>query len=71
MNSIAASLLYHSDEVIAFDLLVRLLNDYHLKEVHKTGLSGFFEHSNNIELLVNAHLPPISAHLKQHQVKMI
>jgi len=34
MNYIAASLLYHADEVIAFELLCRILNEYHLKEVH-------------------------------------
>ena len=42
MNNIAASLLYHSDEVIAFELVIRALNDYHLKEVHMINLPGLY-----------------------------
>ena len=60
MNYIAASLLYHSDEVIAFALLVHLLNDYHLKEVHMSDLHGFYEHNHIIEYLLAEFLPAVS-----------
>ena len=33
LNYIVASLYYHCGEVLAFELTIRLLNDYHLKEV--------------------------------------
>ena len=71
MNYIAASLLYHSDEVIAFSLLVHLLNDYHLKEVHMSDLHGFYEHSQIIEYLLADMLPEIATQFKQHQVQMV
>ena len=40
MNYITAILLLHSDEVIAFELLEHLLNDYQLKEVYINDLEG-------------------------------
>lgn len=33
LNYIVASLYYHCGEVLAFELTIRALNDYHLKEV--------------------------------------
>jgi len=44
MNNIAACLLYHTNEIVAFELVIRLLNDYHLKEVVMTKLPGFYQH---------------------------
>ena len=52
MNNIIASLLFHSDEVIAFELAIRLLNDYHLKEVHMTHLPGLYYHCEIIGQLI-------------------
>jgi Rab-GTPase-TBC domain len=52
MNNIAASILYHSDEVITFELVIRLLNDYHLKEVHMNKLPGLYLHCDIIQLIV-------------------
>lgn len=44
MNNIAGSLLFHTNEIIAFELVIRALNDYHLKEVHMTKLPGLHFH---------------------------
>ena len=33
LNYIVASLYFHCGEVLAFELTIRLLNDYHLKEI--------------------------------------
>lgn len=44
MNSFAGCILYHTDEVIAFELVIRALNDYHLKEVHMVRLPGLYVH---------------------------
>ena len=42
LNSFAASVLWHSDEVLAFELVLRAMNDYHLKEVHMPRVPGLF-----------------------------
>lgn len=44
MHNIVASLLYHSNEVIAFELAIKALNDYHLKEVLMPKLPGLLMH---------------------------
>ena len=51
MNNIAAALLFHTSEVIAFELVIRLLNDYHLKEVHMMELPGFRFHCRALECM--------------------
>jgi hypothetical protein len=53
MNSIAASLLYHTNEVIAFELVIRLLNDYHLKEVHMVNLPGLYHHCDLLDAIIS------------------
>lgn len=68
MNYIAGSLLYHADEVIAFDLLCRLLNDYHLKEVHMHNLTGFYTHTKTLDKILDREEPRIAAHFKKHNV---
>lgn len=57
MNNIAASLLFHTDEVLAFELAIRALNDYHLKEVHMIKLPGFYYHCELIEYIISDKLP--------------
>jgi len=51
MNNIAGSLLFHTNEIIAFELLLRLLNDYHLKEVYMIKFPGFYFHCELIEVM--------------------
>ena len=52
LNYIVASLYYHCGEVLAFELTIRLLNDYHLKEVHMSKLPGLYLHCEIIRVLV-------------------
>lgn len=45
MNFIVASLLYHSNEVMAFWLFASLIEDCELRDIYMTGLPGLFKHS--------------------------
>jgi hypothetical protein len=63
MNNIVGSLLYHTDEVTAFELSLRLLNDYHLKEVHMDELPGVFHHAKVLEQQIRRTLPTLAQHL--------
>lgn len=71
MNNIAGSLLHHSNEVLAFELVIRLLNDYHLKEVHMIKLPGLYHHCEILEHILADQLPDLAQHLKLHQVSVI
>jgi hypothetical protein len=62
MNNIAAALLFHTSEVIAFELVIRLLNDYHLKEVHMMELPGFRFHCRALECMFQGLMPDLAAH---------
>jgi len=66
MNNIAASFLYHSNEVIAFVLVIRALNDYHLKEVHMIKLPGLYYHCDIIQQLLKENLPELARHFEKH-----
>jgi len=52
LNHILFALLWHSDEVVAFELGLRLLNDYHLKEVHMPRQPGLHSHCEVITYLL-------------------
>jgi hypothetical protein len=60
MNNIAASLLFHAGEVIGFELAIRALNDYHLKEVHMAKLPGLYYHCEVLEAIIQEQLPEIA-----------
>jgi hypothetical protein len=45
MNFIVASLLYHSNEVMAFWLFASLIEDCELRDIYMPGLPGLFKHS--------------------------
>lgn len=68
MNNIAACLLYHSDQVLAFELLIRTINDYHLKEVHMAQFPGLYEHCETFDLILPHKMPKLAAHFKQLNV---
>jgi len=57
MNFIAASLLYHSDEISAFGLFESLLDEYELKHVYMSDLAGLYKHSKIIDALICERLP--------------
>jgi hypothetical protein len=60
MNNIAASLLFHAGEVIGFELAIRALNDYHLKEVHMAKLPGLYYHCEVLEVIIQEQLTEIA-----------
>ena len=57
MNQIVASLYFHAGEILAFELTIRLLNDYHLKEVHMMKLPGLVYHCDILNILLKENLP--------------
>lgn len=71
MNNIAGSLLFHSNETIAFDLTIRLLNDYHLKEVHMYKLPGLYYHCEIMDCIIKNELPQLAAHLDTLDMKVL
>lgn len=71
MNNIAGSLLFHTNEVIAFELVIRALNDYHLKEVHMTKLPGLHFHCDILQYILIEQLPELASHFKAHNLKFI
>ena len=64
MNNIAAVLLYHMDETLAFELFIRLLNDYHLKEVHMVKFPGLHHHCEIVDILLAQRMPKLASHLR-------
>ena len=56
MNFIAASLLYHSDPIIAFGIFEIILTDYELRDVYLDDLSGFYKHCKILDLLMSETL---------------
>ena len=70
MNYIVASLYFHCGEVLAFELTIRALNDYHLKEVHMSNLPGLYHHCSIINALVQEELPQLHDHLKQKRMEV-
>jgi hypothetical protein len=68
MNFIAASLLFHSNEVIAFYLFESILNDYKLKDIYLGNLEGIQKHFSIIEAIINSELPELHKHLKNHDI---
>ena len=68
MNYVVATLLWHSSEEIAFDMTIRLLNEYHLKEVHMSQLVGFTLHCQVLDRLISQHLPSLAEHFVTCQV---
>ena len=70
LNYIVASLFFHCGEVLAFELTIRLLNDYHLKEVHMSKLPGLYMHCEVIRALVQEELPELHSHFTQKNIEV-
>lgn len=68
MNYIVASLYFHCGEVLAFELTIRALNDYHLKEVHMSKLPGLYHHCEVIKALMRDELPDLHNHLIERHI---
>lgn len=63
MNYIAATLLWHSNEVDAFWLFVVLIEDYELRDNFSEGFPGLNKHYHAIDFLISNHLPQLYNHL--------
>lgn len=68
MNFIAASLLLHSDEVIAFTLFEYLLNECKLRDVYVRDLEGLYRHCKIIEVVLIDKIPELYEHLSKHDI---
>lgn len=65
-----ASLYFHCGEVLAFELTIRLLNDYHLKEVHMSKLPGLYHHCEVLKVLLEEELPELNKHFNEKKVEV-
>jgi hypothetical protein len=68
MNFIAASLLLHSDAIIAFGLLEIMLDDFELKEVYTDQLIGLYKHCKILDSLIGETLPDLYQHFKNNLI---
>lgn len=59
MNTIAGTLLYHTDEVMAFGLIDMICNDYNLKSVYMSGFPGLYLQCKIIECIIKEEKPNI------------
>lgn len=66
-----AAFYFHAGEVLAFELTLRALNDYHLKEVHMMKLPGLFYHCDMLNLLLKEEIPRLWAHFEKKKVRML
>lgn len=64
MNYIVASLYFHCGDVLAFEMTVRALNDYHLKECHMSKLPGLFFHCEILKTLLKLEIPDLMEHFE-------
>lgn len=65
------SLYYHCGEVLAFELTIRALNDYHLKEVQMAKLPGLYMHCEIIRVLVQDEISELSAHFAEKRIDIV
>ena len=63
MNYIAATLLWHANEVDAFWLFVVLIEDFELRDNFISGLSGLNKHYHALDFLIHQNFPQIYTHL--------
>jgi len=57
--------------VLAFELTLRLMNDYHLKEVHMMKLPGLFYHCDMLNLILKEEIPVLWSHFNKYNVRMM
>lgn len=54
MNYLAACLIYHSCAIVAFWIMIQLIDEYKLDEVYQVGCPGLVLHSAIIDMLLYA-----------------
>ena len=70
MNYIVATLYFHGGEVLAYEFAMRLLNDYHLKEVVMAKFPGLQTHTEVVQKLIQIALPDLYAHFKDLRISV-
>ena len=70
MKFIVASLFYHCGEVLAFEMTIRALNDYHLKDIYMCQLPGRIFHCKVLQALLEEELPDLSKKFK-HDIDLM
>ncbi|CZT43951.1 probable GTPase-activating protein GYP5 [Rhynchosporium secalis] len=68
MNFLAMPLLFNMPEEEAFCLLVRLMNQYHLRDLFKADMPGLHMHLYQFERLLEDFEPALYCHLHRRQV---
>ncbi|KAK0100662.1 GTPase-activating protein [Cadophora gregata] len=68
MNFLAMPLLFNMPEEEAFCLLVRLMNQYHLRDLFKQDMPGLHMHLYQFERLLEDFEPALYCHLHRRQV---
>jgi Rab-GTPase-TBC domain len=68
MNYIAATLLWHANEVDAFWLFIILLEDFEVRENFIPGFPGLNRHYHVIDFLISQHLPKLYAHFLNQNI---
>ena len=69
MNFLVGQLLMHCSDTLAFWLFVELIEEYELRDIYQIGLPGLNKHAYIITHLVKVHLPKLSDHFEEHQVR--
>ena len=70
MNMIAATLLYHSDDYIAFWLLVALLNKKKIRCFFEPEMPGFSKHVHIMNSLIFETLSALHTHFYEQEFQL-
>ena len=65
MNYIAAALMYHCEDFIAYHIFEKVVDSFGVSEIYKEGLPGLLMHSNNFRSIMQTRFPEVSSHLDQ------
>ena len=69
MNFLVGALLIHWEECIAFWLVIDLFESYDMRQNYEEGLIGMYRHSQILEKLLKKHLPEVSQHFEDCDIK--
>jgi len=70
MNFIAASLLYHAEEYLAFWLMAMIFETFEMRDIYLPGLPGLSKHAQLIDILLLNSTPNIYTHFCKYEVKV-
>lgn len=70
MNFLAACLLLHSDEILAFYFLETLLAEYELREVYTIDFIGLYKHCKILDAIMNEKMFSLQNHFKENYIEV-